>query len=81
LMVWNNSSRLLRRADRLSVRIALASLAGGVVALIVVGVGVSWAGYELFRGLMVAHGESSATARRGMREAAASRQAGPTGAV
>lgn len=54
---------LLRRADRLSVRIALATLAGGVVALLVVGVGVSWVGYALFRGLMLAHGESSATAQ------------------
>lgn len=52
---------LLRRADRLSVRIALAGLAGAVVALLVVGIGVSWVGYELFKGLMLAHGESVAT--------------------
>ncbi len=54
---------LLRRADRLSVRIALAGMAGAVVALAVVGVGVSWVGYDLFRGLMLAHGESTATTR------------------
>lgn len=53
--------RLLRRADRLSVRIALAGMAGAVVALVVVGTGVSWVGYDLFRGLMLAHGESTAT--------------------
>lgn len=54
---------VLRRADRLSVRIALAGLAASVVALLVVGVGVSWVGYALFRGLMLAHGESAATTR------------------
>lgn len=54
---------LLRRADHLSVRIALAGMAAAVVALVVVGVGVSWVGYDLFRGLMLAHGESTATAQ------------------
>jgi two-component system sensor histidine kinase BaeS len=54
---------VLRRADRLSVRIALAGMVGAVVALAVVAAGVSWVGYDLFRGLMLAHGESIATTR------------------
>ena len=54
---------LVRRADRLSVRIALAGMAGAVVALVVVGAGVSWVGYDIFQGLMLAHGESIATTR------------------
>ncbi len=38
-------------------------MAGAVVALVVVGAGVSWVGYVLFRGLMLAHGETTATAQ------------------
>lgn len=53
----------MRRFDRLWVRTALASVAGAVVALIVVAIGLNWVGYDIFQHLMLAHGASTATTR------------------
>lgn len=52
--------RLLRRLDSLGTRFALACLAGAVLALLVVGIGVSWVGFTTFEHLMLAHGASDA---------------------
>jgi signal transduction histidine kinase len=55
--------RFLRRLDSLPLRFALASLAGAVLALLVVGIGVSWIGFTTFEHLMLAHGASDAESR------------------
>lgn len=52
--------RTLRRLDGLALRFALASLAGAVLSLVLVGAGVLWIGFGMFERLMLAHGASVA---------------------
>jgi two-component system, OmpR family, sensor histidine kinase BaeS len=53
----------MRGLDGLAIRLALASLAGAVLTLVLVGAGILWVGYGMFEKLMLAHGASVAETR------------------